>query len=78
MSVQLLHVNHRSAHVVVPQNQSRIRFKRSIRSSLSAIIVIIKEYRGAIVSALDDVMKISGNGNSRQPGDAASRTLSIQ
>jgi hypothetical protein len=46
--------------------------------AVSAIIVIIKEYRGAIVSALDNVMKISGNGNSRQSGDAASRALSIQ
>jgi hypothetical protein len=34
---------------------------------VSAVIAIREEYRYPIVSALDDVMRISGNGNSRQP-----------
>jgi hypothetical protein len=41
------------------------------------VIVITEKCRGAIVSALDDVMRISGNGDSRQSGHGASRSLSI-
>jgi hypothetical protein len=66
-------VDHRSAHVVAPRiNQGFV----SNVPFVSAVIVVGEEYRGAIVSALDDVMKISGKDDSRQLGHVASRPLS--